>query len=319
MTNVELINNSNSFLYLSNFIDMLAAERSVANNTLLAYKNDILGLYSYLKIKNLRISSLENDHLLDYINYLGGRSLSGKTIARKISAIRQFYHFLASDKVSLHNPAVNIVMPKRGFDLPKPISKDAILLLIKTANNNTTYEGIRTSAMLEILYATGLRISELITLKIQSLERNINDKTLLHYILVRGKGNKERIVLLNIEAVSALEKYISIRQSFIKLGAKTDWLFPSVNKFGKVTHLTRQRFGQILKELAVNSGVDPKLVSPHKIRHSFATHMLQNGANLRIVQELLGHADISSTQIYTKVSNNKAKEVLFNKHPLNNS
>lgn len=302
---------------LENFLEMLAAERSVTQNTIDAYKNDIEKLLKYISNLNLEVNKISLQNLEDYLAKLReNQKISTKTIARKISAIRQFFLFLVSERAISKNIAIDLVMPKKASELPKALSKNEIDILLKYAYGIETPEGIRTTAILELLYATGMRISELLSLKLQVLESNSN--TLPNYIIVRGKGNKERIVLLNDYAKQAIANYLKIRKVFIKIGNKTNWLFPSTDKSGKSIHLTRQRFGQILKEVAINAGLDPLIVSPHKIRHSFATHMLQNGANLRIVQELLGHSDISSTQIYTKINNDQATRLVMEKHPLKN-
>ena len=212
----------------------------------------------------------------------------------------------------LENPTLNIIMPKRPESIPKALSQDILNKLIKTANDNTTKEGLRDCTMLEILYSTGMRISELVSLEMKALESFSNESE-INLLIVEGKGKKERAVILNQMAGIALKNYLNIRSKFLSNGAKSNWVFPSVSKNKKIVHISRQRFGQILKEIAIKSNIDPLIISPHKIRHSFATHMLDNGANLRIVQELLGHSDISSTQIYTKVSDSKAKKLLLGK------
>jgi len=302
---------------LENFLEMLSAERSVAQNTIYAYKNDISKFLNHVSISNLKFEEMNIAFLENYLASVRQKqNASTRTLSRKISSIRQFFDFLLSERLIEKNIAIDLIMPKKSVDLPKAISKNEINLLLKYAYGIPTYEGIRVAAMLELLYATGVRISELLTLKLQSLQRNYGQKIATHYMMIKGKGGKERIVLLNNCAAETLSNYLTIRGDFIKRGMKTDWLFPSYSKLGKINHLTRQRFGQILKEVAINAGVDPDIVSPHKIRHSFATHMLQNGANLRLVQELLGHSDISSTQIYTKISDDQATKLVFEKHPL---
>ena len=303
---------------LENFLEMLAAERSVAQNTLNAYRNDIEKLLQHVSTLNLELKEVNFQNLEDYLAKLKERQkVSTKTIARKISAIRQFFLFLVSEGMVPNNIAIDLVMPKKSNDLPKALSQNEMNILLKYTYNIETPEGIRATAILELLYATGMRISELLNLKLQALRNNSD--SLPNYMIIRGKGNKERIVLLNDYAKQAIVNYLQIRKFFVKTGNKTDWLFPSSDKSGKAIHLTRQRFGQILKALAIKAGLDPLVISPHKIRHSFATHMLQNGANLRVVQELLGHSDISSTQIYTKISNNQATKLVMEKHPLKNS
>ena len=224
-----------------------------------------------------------------------------------------FFQFLYTDGVASENYALNLALPKKSSHLPKALLEEQVQSLLDYSYQDTSASGIRTSTMLELLYATGLRISELITLKIQALQR-IDIKQDMHYIIVKGKGRKERIVLLHSKAISALNSYLEIRNK--EKFAKSDWLFPSITKNGTISHITRQRFGQILKEVAIRSGVDKTKVSPHKLRHSFATHMLKNGSSLVAIKELLGHSSISSTQIYIKISNDQTTKLVFEKHPL---
>ena len=308
-------NSNKDLLQIEYFIEMMVAEKSAAKNTLLSYKTDLLDLAKHILSEKVNFNNVSQQEIENYICSLFQRKLTTKSIARKISTIRQFFNFLLSDNFRKDNPALHLIMPKREQNLPSAISQEQISLLIENSYKNDTPTAIRMTAMLEMLYATGMRISELITLKMQSLESKVANKSVLRYVFIKGKGNKERIALLNKHAAIALEKYLSIRNTFLK-NKKSDWLFPSCNKKGEISHLTRQRFGQMLKKLAISCGLEGKLISPHKIRHSFASHMLENGANLRVVQELLGHSDISSTQIYTKVSNKTAEDLVLNKHPV---
>ncbi|CAL7959524.1 Tyrosine recombinase XerD [Alphaproteobacteria bacterium] len=305
-------------VFLENFLDMLLAERSASVNTITAYRNDIVSLINFLLARDLSIHDVNYNELVEYITYLNVEHFANSTLSRKISAIRQFFHFLMTEHIRGDNPTSNIELPKRVRHLPKALSQQDINILLEAVYKDNSVEGIRNIAMLEILYATGMRISELVTLKMQMIECNAISKVILNRLLIKGKGGKERIVLLNDTAVVVLQKYLSVREYLIKSsgGKKNDWLFPSLTKNKRVTHMTRQRFGQILKALAMANGIDPSIVSPHKIRHSFASHMLQNGANLRIIQDLLGHASITSTQIYTKVYDDKIADLFLNKHPL---
>ena len=289
--------------YLEYFLEMLVAERGATKNTMLSYKKDIEDLYCYLTELDVGLKDVTHDILVNFIAELSKKKLGAKTISRKISTYRQFFSFLISDRFINYNPASNLVMPKKPQSLPKALSVHILNKLIEVSMSDGSKEGVRSHAMLEILYSTGMRISELVTLEMKSLE-SFSD------------GNKERVVILNQIASAALKKYLEKRSNFLRHGMKSNWLFPSYTKDGKTIHITRQRFGQILKGLAKLAGIDANLISPHKIRHSFATHLLENGANLRVVQELLGHSDISSTQIYTKISDIKAKKVLLSKHPL---
>jgi integrase/recombinase XerD len=302
--------------YLENFLEMLAAEKNAAKNTISSYKTDLKDFLNFIIQINTTVENCDLTQLNKYIIDLSKRGLTSKSIARKISSTRHFFQFLVNDKIIKSNPAINIEMPKRERNLPKALLLDEILKLLQTAYLNHSPEGVRLATMLEILYSTGLRISELVNLKLQSLRQNLHNQELENYIIVKGKGGKERLVILNDNAIAMLKKYITIRSTLLKKNIKTDWLFPSVTKTGKVSYFTRQRFGQLLKALAIQSGINPKKISPHKIRHSFASHLLENGANLRTVQELLGHSDISSTQIYTRVLSENAKKLIFEKHPL---
>ena len=303
--------------YLEYFLEMLIAERGATKNTILSYKKDIEDLYYYFTKFDIELNKVTHDMLVNFIAELSKKKLGAKTISRKISTYRQFFSFLISDGFINNNPASNLIMPKKPQSLPKALSTNVLNKLIEASMLDNSKEGIRSHAMLEILYSTGMRISELVTLEMRSLE-SFSYETDVNFLIIKGKGNKERAVILNQAASIALKKHLKNREEFLKSGDKSNWLFPSYTKDGKIVHITRQRFGQILKELAKSAGIDSNIVSPHKIRHSFATHMLENGANLRIVQELLGHSDISSTQIYTKISDAKTKKLLLSKHPLAN-
>ena len=310
MNNEKYTNN-----YIEYFFEMLIAERGATENTISSYRKDIKDLHDYLTLNHIKLDKVTSSTIKDFIIELSNRNLGAKTIGRKISTFRQFFSFLVSDGIFKENPTLNIIMPKRPESIPKALSQDILNKLIKTANDNTTKEGLRDCTMLEILYSTGMRISELVSLEMKALESFSNESE-INLLIVEGKGKKERAVILNQIAGIALKNYLNIRSKFLSNGAKSNWVFPSISKNKKIVHISRQRFGQILKEIAIKSNIDPLIISPHKIRHSFATHMLDNGANLRIVQELLGHSDISSTQIYTKVSDSKTKKLLLGKHPL---
>lgn len=309
-----MTSNENLFL-IERFLEMLSAERLASINTLISYKNDLNHFIDYLLQCNLPISNLSEQSLNDYISSLSQRDLASRSIARKVSTLRQFFAFLVEESVIMHNPSLEVESPKQGLFLPKALTQAQLLKLLEVAHKDTSFEGMRNVAILEILYATGMRISELIQLKLSSIQTNLSSAPDFCVIIIKGKGNKERVALLNKSALSAIRNYLPLREGWLKK-RKSDYLFPSFTKDGKGTHITRQRFFQIIKRLAVQAGVDIKLVSPHKIRHSFASHLLENGADLRVVQDLLGHADISSTQIYTKILNNKKKEVVFKYHPL---
>ncbi len=304
--------------HLENFLEMLAAERAAAGNTIISYRKDIQDYLAYLVRYNVVISEENKAIFQQYVQHLASAcGLSAKSIARKISSVRQFYQFLVLEEHLPLNPILRVTLPKRGRDLPKSLAVTEIEQLLQcAAQDKQSKEGIRLYAMLEILYSTGLRISELVTLKLSDLQKHIPSNTLCEYIVVKGKGGKERLVVLNQNAAQAMETYLKVRQKFFPVIKESDWLFPSPNKQGKVSFITRQRFGQLLKDLAIKAGIDPSKVSAHKVRHTFASHMLQNGANLRLVQELLGHSDISTTQVYTKVLDSAAKNLVLDQHPL---
>jgi integrase/recombinase XerD len=302
--------------YLDNFLEMLLAEKSAAANTVSSYRRDITDFLQFIAKQGISLQDVDQNLLKKYISLLTASGVKATTLARKISCLRTFSKFLTEEGIFINNPMQQIELPKKGKSLPKALTQDEIANLLKVAEHDKSKEGIRLLAMLEILYATGMRISELVELPLAAMQYNLKDGNLMNYMIIRGKGNKERMVILHQTAIEALLAYLTIRGDFLKPKHKSIYLFPSYDKAGNITHITRQRFGQLLKELAVNSGISPERLSPHKIRHSFATHLLQNGANLRSVQTLLGHSDISSTQIYTKVYNEDNFKLINSKHPL---
>lgn len=301
---------------VENFLEMLSAERSASANTLSSYKTDLLELLKFATNSNLNIEHCSDTDLNKYASYLSStKNYKSSTLSRKISALRSFFTFLVSDGIRADNPALGLELPKKERNLPKALSYEDILKLLNRSSPSDSPEKLRDNAILHLLYSSGMRVSELTNLKMSSIERgNVsNDDSMV--INIKGKGNKERLVVINDSALIALRKYLSVRFKLLK-GHKNDYLFPSHKKKGEVTNISRQRVHQIFKQLANEVGIDPDLLSPHKIRHSFATHILQNGADLRVVQELLGHSDISSTQIYTKVANEQAQKLVLEKHPL---
>lgn len=293
------------------FLEMLKAERGSALNTIISYKNDLSELELYLK--PIKLADADLDDLRDYIKFLSKKYYAPKTIARKLSSIKQFYKFLQLEEIIKNNPAQLIDSPQKIRSLPKKLSYTEIELLITTSYFDKSLDGIRNSAMLELLYASGMRVSELVSLKLGNLQFNrTNKNSIKEFLIIKGKGGKERLVLINGEAQEALKNYLNVRIKYIDFKNEL-YLFPSSSKEG---HVTRQRFGQILKKIAITANLDPTKISPHIIRHSFATHLLYGGADLRVIQELLGHADISTTQIYTHIENSKLKSVLEDFHPL---
>jgi len=290
--------------YFDLFIEMLTAERGAAQNTIDSYGRD-LRHYTIFLTADPADSSTED--IRSYLEMLNAEGMSNATVARRISTLRQFFKFLYSEGIRGDDPARAIDSPRRGRPLPKILSEDEVDALLKATAEYEGPEGLRLVAMMEVLYATGLRVSELLSLPVAAARLN------QPYILVRGKGNKERVVPLNEPANKAIADYLQVRSKFVRNEDDAKWLFPSRAKGG---HLTRQRFSQLVKELAEIAGVDRRKVSPHGLRHAFASHLLAHGADLRAVQQLLGHADISTTQIYTHVLQQRLKSVVEDHHPL---
>ena len=294
------------------FLDMLAAERGASKNTLAAYTRDLNDFSAELGAAGKTIATATNDHLRTHLGRLAKRGLKPVTVARRLSAIRQLYRFLYSEGHRSDDPAAAIEGPKRGRSLPKVLSISEVDGLLAHAHKGIAVKAMserlratRLACLLEVLYATGLRVSELVALPEAAARR---DQRML---VVRGKGGRERLVPLNNSAKRAMAEYLALREE-AKLG-RSKWLFPS---FGEAGHLTRQHFARELKGLAGAAGLKSAKVSPHVLRHAFASHLLQNGADLRIVQTLLGHADISTTQIYTHVLAERLKSLVRDLHPL---
>ncbi len=299
--------------YIESFLEMMAVERNAANNTSISYKNDITDYSLFCRKLDQTIIKSDTEHIRAYIRYLSQQQFDTKTIARRVSALRQLYQFLFVENVITDNPILNVDTPKARKVLPGVLSEQEINSLLETSYKNSSPEGLRLTAMLEMLYASGMRVSELVTLKITALQ-NINDSyNLKAYMIIKGKGDKERLVIIHNKALDAVKNYLS-QIHLLTDDKNVKWLFPS--KASGDGHITRQYLGKLLKKLAINCDIDPCKLSPHKIRHSFATHLLNHGADLRVIQELLGHKDICTTQIYTHVSNDRLKSVVYNMHPL---
>ncbi len=308
--------NHDGLQYIEYFLEMMMAERGAANNTIISYRQDLLDFHQFIAKQNIAYKNIDAALLHKYLSFLAASGAKTTTLARKISSIRSFMKFLLEEEIFSENPAQQLELPKRERPLPKALSQQEITNILEIAAKDASAEGVRLVAMLEILYATGMRISELVELQLGAMQHNPQNGELLSYMIIRGKGGKERMVVVHEQAAEWLLKYLAVRNSFLKKGHKSLYLFPSYGKKGNLHHISRQRFGQLLKGLAIASGIAPERLSPHKIRHSFASHLLQNGANLRSVQALLGHADISSTQIYTKVFNEDNYRLVTSKHPL---
>lgn len=286
------------------FLQMMAAEKGAANNSIIAYESDLKQFLQFCA-GNLNKQSVE-----DFMRDLSSRGFAPKTIARKLSAIKEFCKFLYSEKIIPDNPAQNILTPKQEKPLPKFLSSEDIEALIKCAAASEDYRYHRVAVMIELMYASGMRVSELVALPQSAINYNKNQ------VIIFGKGSKERIVPLATRAVSTLQKYKELRNQFIKKNSESPWLFPSLTATGG--HFTRDAFYKDLKNLAVECGVPPSKVSPHVLRHSFATHLLNNEAGLRSVQKMLGHENITTTEIYTHILNQKLTDTINIKHPLAN-
>jgi len=294
------------------FLEMLVAERGVARNTIEAYRQDLEDFNAFLKEGFPPKSALVDvtpQHVNAYFANLSRQGREEATLSRRLSALRQFYQFLVSEGWVASNPTATIDAPHHKRALPKILSEEDIIHLLEVARSQTDPEGCRLYTMLEILYASGLRVSELVSLPFIAVHLS------KPCLMVRGKGGKERLVPLSEHAINALKPYLALRSFFLKKAGFSGekWLFPSPSKEG---HLTRQRFGQLLKELAIKANLDPDKVSPHVIRHAFATHLLSHGADLLVIQKLLGHADLSTTQIYTHVVTDHLKNLVNHHHPL---
>ena len=301
------------------FLDMLAAEQGAGENTLDAYRRDLADFSDFAGRVRSSFKAADTQLLRDYLEDLDGRGFKSTTVARRLSALRHLFRFLLSEKLRTDDPAAILSGPKRGRSLPKVLSISDVDRMLTRAKELTEQDtspqqrlrALRLHCLLEVLYATGLRVSELVALPLSASRRDAR------MIVVRGKGNKERLVPLNETAKQAMADYLAamaeLQAEQPKKTAPSKWLFPS---FGESGHLTRQHFARDLKELAAASGIPPALVSPHVLRHAFASHLLHNGADLRIVQTLLGHTDISTTQIYTHVVEERLKSLVRDLHPL---
>lgn len=298
--------------YLENFIEMLIAEKGVSKNSVIAYKRDIKDFIEFINFK--KFTKINIEEIRAFIRHLSLQHLTSRTIARKISALRNYFDFLVTEKLYDVNPVLLVDLPKYNKTLPKILAAEDIAKLLEYLSQDSSNEGVRLYAMIALLYASGVRVSELISIKIHNLNIDHDEKKVQNYLTIIGKGNKERLIIANNEAVTALENYLKIRHFFVNEAHPKNklFLFPSRSKDG---YMTRQNFALLLKQAAIKVGLDPEKISPHALRHSFATHLLAGGADLRVIQELLGHADISTTQIYTHVSNQHLKETISKFHP----
>jgi integrase/recombinase XerD len=298
--------------HLENFLDMMAAERGAAANTIESYRRDLEDFSDFLVGRRRAVEDAGPEQLRAYLKSMSDLGLAASTSARRLTTLRQFYRFLYEERVRGDDPTATIDSPRQRRALPKYLGEDEVERLLAAAEAMSGAQGRRMQALMEILYATGLRVSELVSLPKTAISPDGD------VIIVRGKGGKERMVPMGAPAAAAVSDYLAVRATFLGRSGKGDvaespYLFPSRGKEG---FLTRVRFSQMLKELTVAAGLDPKKVSPHVLRHSFASHLLAHGADLRALQQLLGHADISTTQIYTHVLEERLRQLVESAHPL---
>ena len=296
------------------FLDMMAAERGAARNTLDAYRRDLEDAAQRLAAQGVDLEQAQTGDVEQLLSGLAADGLSPATAARRLSALKRYYRFLLKEGLRADDPAKTLSGPKKPRPLPKVLSESQVEALFDAADRGEGAEGFRLRALLELLYAGGLRVSELVTLPLSGFARSER------CLVVTGKGNKERLVPLTNSAIQAVEDYKAVRSEHLPSraaathAAASRYLFPS--RTAKGGHLTRERFAQLLKGLSLEAGLDPQQVSPHVMRHAFATHLLANGADLRSVQSLLGHADVSTTEIYTHVLEARLKALVHDAHPL---
>jgi integrase/recombinase XerD len=294
------------------FLDMMSAERGASRNTLDAYRRDLIAFDANLRGADLRGADREAVR-----KFLAGFAASGgkaSSQARRLSTLRQFYAFAYNEGWRKDDPTTAIDAPRKDLQLPKVLSQADVAKLIDAAREfrakppkQQTPEDVRLLCIVELLYASGLRVSELATLPLSAA------RTKQGFLIVRGKGNKERIAPLNAAAKKAIVDYLDVRAEFLTEGKESKFLFASRGAEG---YLTRRRCHQLLKQLAFDAKIDPKKLSPHVLRHAFATHLVEGGADLRSVQTMLGHADIATTQIYTHVASDRLKQTVSSAHPL---
>ena len=302
--------------HAESFLEMLVSERGAAKNTVESYGRDLMDFTEFAKAQGKPSEQADAQLIKKYLAKLSSVGLSARTAGRRLSTLRQYFRFLYGERIREDDPTSAIDGPRQGKSLPKYLSEDEVERLIDAAHGHSgadgqRADGLRLAALVELLYATGIRVSELVGMPLRAISRDGRILT------IKGKGDKERLVPLSEPAGDALGAYIKIRDSFLNTNKKAlnaaAFVFPSRGRSG---HLTRARFGQLLKELALEAGIDPRKVSPHVLRHSFASHLLAHGADLRSLQQMLGHADIATTQIYTHVLEERLKQLVTSAHPL---
>lgn len=307
--------------HIESFLEMMSAERGAAHNTLISYESDLEDMHSFLGSRQISPLKAASADLAAYLAHLADQGFAASSQARRLSSIRQFYRFLYAEGLRGDDPSAILDAPKKARPLPQTMSENEVTRLLELAASEAAEPApeekagterlakIRMFALLELLYATGMRVSELVSLPVKVLDQQGR------FLVIRGKGGKERLVPLSRSAISAMKIYGEARKAALDASNDSDnpWLFPSNGKQG---FLPRQVFGRDLKGLAARAGLRTTTISPHVLRHAFASHLLQNGADLRIVQELLGHSDISTTQIYTHVLDERLRELVETHHPL---
>lgn len=299
------------------FLEMLSAERGAAANTISAYRRDLEDFRNFLHRRARLIAAAAPPDISAYVAEASATGLKATSLARRLSAVRQLYKFLVAEGQVTADPTLGQAGPRKERALPKTLNVAEVDRLIETASQRAgkakgleRLRAVRLHCLIEMLYATGMRVSELVSLPRDVLAGDARVLT------IKGKGGRERLVPLNSKARAALEHYLQLGRDpndAVAATVATKWLFPSKSTQG---HLTRQRFGQDLKDLAAEAGLDPDRISPHVLRHAFASHLLDRGADLRSVQQLLGHADISTTEIYTHVLEERLKKLVHEHHPL---
>ena len=293
--------NPKNMILIEGYLEYISASKNLSKNTVISYKDDLVEFAKFIKTKEIK--TIQENELKKYINYLSSH-FAPKSQSRKLSSLKSFFSYLFEFEIKDFSPADNIDFPKLPKSLPKFLTEKEIKVLLDKTYIDNSFKGLRLSVMLEILYATGIRVSELIKIKKGDINEDFSS------ILIQGKGGQHRVVPLFGRALNSLRDYL-ISKKMDKIN--NSFLFPSNSKEG---HITRHRFFQLIKKLAIDCDISTKRVSPHVIRHSFASHLLERGVDLRIIQESLGHKDISTTQIYTHIQANKIRKVLNESHSL---
>ncbi|QKX01762.1 tyrosine-type recombinase/integrase [Wolbachia endosymbiont of Cruorifilaria tuberocauda] len=317
------LQNKKENLYITYYIDALVSERFITQNTLESYRSDLLQLEDFLLKSGITLVSASKTNIKDYVSFLNTqKKYKSSSISRKISTVKNFYKCLFNDGIVVFNPAPasddELKSPKVPRPLPKHLSVRKMFLLMDSVRksvigSNKEISNKRLCAILDILYSSGMRITELINIKLCEVLHLISSNHKECFIIIKGKGGKERQIIFNEQALKSLKNYLLVRHNLTPRGKESDWLFPG-NRPNKP--ITRQRIGQLIKELARKCNIDESKISPHVVRHSFATHLLDSGADIVLIQKILGHTNLSTTQIYTHVTDKKLKAKLADSHPI---